>query len=144
MELIEVVALAHFSDSRVGGVSRKQRLKLPLAVVEQLEELGLVQRTNPKAAIANASQQTAPLGAGGGASPASLPAAQASTEQIANLPSHKDGESSQSTTAGDSAQKQTRSTLVTDNGGASTTKKSPKSSKANSGLKTKAQQGASD
>lgn len=142
MELIEVVALAHFSDTRVGSVSRKQRMKLPLPLVEQLEELGLVQRANPQAASANASQPTAPLGAGGGASPALSPAAQASPARTATSQPPKAGASSPSTTAGDSAQAQTPSTPATVNGGESMPRKRGRPSKASYGLRTNTLQGA--
>lgn len=137
MEMIEVVALAHFSDTRVGSASRRQVLRLPLEVAEQLESIGLVKRTNPTAATASAPQSTAPQGVGGGESPALLPAAPASPSKTATLSPSKDGPQSQSTTLGDEHEALTFSTLATSSGGASTTKKSQKTSKASAGPKTK-------
>lgn len=144
MELIEVIALSHFTDSRIGGASRKQKLRLPSEIAEQLESIGLVQRTNPTAATAIAPQQTAPQDVGGGESPASSPAAPVSTSETVNLSESEVGQPSQSTTVGDSHEALTFSTLATLSGGASTTKKSPKTSKANAGPKTKPPQSATD
>jgi hypothetical protein len=42
MELVECVARSDFYDSRAGDVIRKQRLKLPRYVAEQLETIRLV------------------------------------------------------------------------------------------------------
>lgn len=142
MELIEVIALSHFTDSRIGGASRKQKLRLPVEIAEQLESIGLVQRTNPTAATANAPQSTAPQGVGGGESPALLPAAPVSPSETAILSETEGGQPSPSTTAGDSHEALTLSTLATPSGGASTTKKSPKTSKASAGPKTKPPQSA--
>lgn len=142
MELIEVIALSHFTDSRIGGASRKQKLRLPLEIAEQLESIGLVQRTNPTAATAIAPQQTAPQDVGGGESPVSLPAAPVSQPKTVTRLQGPDGPQLQLTTAGDSHEALTFSTLATPSGGASTTKKSPKTSKANAGPKTKPPQSA--
>ena len=142
MEMIEVVALAHFTDTRVGSASRRQVLRLPLEVAEQLESIGLVQRTNPTAATASAPPSTAPQDVGGGESPASSPAAPASPSKTATLSQGKGGQPSPSTTLGDEHEALTFSTLATNSGGASTTKKSPKPSKASAGPKTKPPHGA--
>lgn len=142
MEMIEVVATAHFTDTRFGAVSRKQKLHLPLEVFEQLEPLGLVQRANPTAATASAPQSTAPQDVGGGESPVSSPAAQASPSETAILSDDKGGQPLSSTTVGDSHEALTFSTLATTSGGASTTPKSPKTSKAKGGPKTSTQQSA--
>lgn len=144
MEMIEVVALAHFTDTRVGSASRKQKLRLPLDLAEQLESIGLVQRINPTAATASAPQSTAPQDVGGGESPASLPAAPASQPKTVRRLQGPDGPQLQSTTAGDSHEALTFSTLATPSGGASTTKKLPKASKANAGRKTNTPQSATD
>lgn len=141
MEIVEVVALAHFADTRVGSVSRKQKLRLNPVLAEQLEEMGLVARVNPPQATAIAPQPTAPLGAGGGESLVSSPAAPVSTDLTASLPSGKDGESSPSTTVGSSPEGLTFSTPATDSGGESTTSASPKTSKASAGRKTKTPRG---
>ena len=142
MEMIEVVALAHFTDTRVGSASRRQVLRLPLEVAEQLESIGLVQRTNPTAATASAPQSTAPQDVGGGESPALLPAAPVSPNKTATRLQGPDGPQLQLTTVGDSHEALTFSTLATSSGGESTTKKSQKTSKANAGPKTKPPHGA--
>lgn len=142
MEMIEVVATAHFTDTRFGAVSRKQKLHLPLEVFEQLEPLGLVQRVNPTAATASAPQSTAPQDVGGGESPASSPAAPVSLSKTASLSDSEGGQPSPSTTAGDSHEALTFSTLAMASGGESTTRKSPKTSKASAGRKTSTQQSA--
>lgn len=144
MELVEVVATAHFTDTRIGAVSRKQRIRIARPLAEELASLGLVTFLHPTAATAVPAQSTAPLGDGVGESPALSPADQASPETTAtSQESNPDGESSQSTTATGSVQEQTPSTPVTDNGGTSTTGPSSRpDSKENSGRKTKAQRGA--
>lgn len=144
MEIIEVVALAHFADTRFGSVSRKQKLRLAPQVAEQLEGMGLVARVNPPQAPATMPLSTAPQVAGGGESLASLPAAPVSPLQTANLPSDKDGASSPSTTAGNSPEALTSSTPATGNGGELTPPESARSSKASSGRKTKKPQSATD
>lgn len=144
MEIIEVVALAHFADTRVGSVSRKQKLRLPPMIAEQLEEMGLVARVNPPQATPTTPPSIAPQVAGGGESLASLPAAPASTAPTANLPSDKDGTSSPSTTVGNSPEALMSSTLATDNGGEPTPPESAKSSKGSAGRKTKKLRSATD
>lgn len=140
MEMIEVIATAHFTDTRFGAVSRKQKLRLSLEAAEHLEELGLVQRVNPTSATANVPHSTAPQDVGGGESPVLSPAAPVLPRGIATLHEHKDGQSLPSTTVGDLHEALTFYTLATSSGGASTTPKSPKTSKANAGLKTKVPQ----
>lgn len=49
MEFVDVVALAHFADSRVGSVTRKQRIQIGRADAERLEVMGLVTIQSPKA-----------------------------------------------------------------------------------------------
>lgn len=144
MEIIEVVALAHFADTRVGSVSRKQKLRLAPQIADQLEEMGLVARVNPPQATPTTPPSIAPQVAGGGESLASLPAAPASPASTANLPSDKDGASSPSTTAGSSPEALTSSTLATGSGGELTPPESVRSSKASSGRKTKKPQSATD
>lgn len=51
MELIEVIARTHFSDSRIGSVSRKQRIRIPKDVAEHLISLDLVEYLNPIKAV---------------------------------------------------------------------------------------------
>jgi len=144
MELVEVVATAHFTNTRIGAVSRKQRLRLPVMLAEELESLSLVKTLNPHSTTAADPRQTAPQVVGGGESSASSPADQASPETTATSQERNpDGESSPSTTATGFAKEQTLSTPATDNGGTSTTGPSSRAdSKEISGRKTKAQRGA--
>jgi hypothetical protein len=60
MELVEVIAIAHFEDSRIGALSRKQRTKIPLPVAEQLVDMGLVAYVNPPVAVAQENPLTDP------------------------------------------------------------------------------------
>jgi len=141
MEKVEVVATSHFSDSRIGSVSRKQRLFIPVQVAEDLHSIGLVQYPNNQA-TAKKNPQIGLLADGGGVLPASLPAVQAlQPKTVMRFPA-QDGQPSPSTTAGDSHEALTFSTLATPSGGASTTKKSLKTSKASAGPKTKPPQSA--
>lgn len=57
MELVEVICNAHFSDTRIGAVSRKQVLKIPLQIAKELQSLDLVTIKNPPAAVLQASSQ---------------------------------------------------------------------------------------
>jgi len=143
MELVEVVATAHFTNTRIGAVSRKQRLRLPVMLAEELESLSLVKPLNPHSTTAADPRQTAPQVVGGGESSASSPADQASPETTAtSQESNPDGESSPSTTATGFAQEQTPSTPATDNGGTSIAQQSGhQDSQENFGRKTKPQRG---
>ena len=60
MEIVEVISLAHFEDSRIGALSRKQRIKIPLNVAKQLIDMGLVAYVNPTAAVAEMHPSTDP------------------------------------------------------------------------------------
>ncbi len=60
MELVDVIATAHFSDTRIGALSRKQRTSVPKHVAEELVKLGVVQYVNPPATVAQEPAQTAP------------------------------------------------------------------------------------
>lgn len=143
MELIEVVATAHFTDTRVGAVSRKQRLRLPVMLAEELESLSLVKPLNPHSTTATNPQQTAPQDVGGGESSVSSQAGQASQNETASESGNSDGQQSPSTTATAERHSQTSSTHATGNGGMSITKPSENPASAeNSGRKTKQQRGA--
>lgn len=123
MELVEVIATQHFSDSQVGGVSRKQRLKIPAQSAHRLHGLGLVRYSNPQQALAPNPQLTGQLDGTGSEPSALLPADQALTSEIATLSAEPTGEASQSTTAGDSQDLPSTSTPATTRGGKSTSKK---------------------
>lgn len=77
MEIVDVIATAHFSDTRVGAVSRKQRIRLAAPLAEELFGLGLIQYANPPMAAPQNPPPTEALADGGDESPASLPAAPA-------------------------------------------------------------------
>ena len=83
MEIVDVIATAHFSDTRVGAVSRKQRIRIGAHLAEELFGLGLIQYANPTVAAPQNPQPTEALADGGDESPASLPAAPASEPKTA-------------------------------------------------------------
>lgn len=140
MEIVEVISLAHFADTRIGAVSRKQRLRLPIQLAEEMEMLGLVAPINPKPATAKETQSTVALGVGGGELSQLSPAGQVSPKPIAPSSSAKDGEPLPSTTVTAERPSLTSSMLATETGGESTPSASKPPSKANSGRKTKARQ----
>lgn len=137
MELVEIIALAHFDDSRVGSVSKKMRLKVPSVVADDLESIGLVQILNPPLARASKSPLIAPLVDGQGVSPVLLQAAQVSPRQTATLLETKDGQQSQSMTATDEHRLQNVFMRAMSNGGKSTTNELEQNTKANVGHKTR-------
>ena len=137
MELVEIIALAHFDDSRIGSVSKKMRLKVPSVVADDLESIGLVKILNPSVARAPKSPLIAPLVDGQGVSPVLLQAAQVSPRQIASLLETKDGQQSQLTTVTAERHLHNASMLATSNGGMSTLSESEQITKASAGLKTR-------
>lgn len=134
-EIVDVTILAHFTDTRIGSVSRKQRMKLPILLAEEFESIGLLQIENPQRTVSG-NQSTAPLGAGMEKLSESSPVGQASQSKIVNSSEQQDGKSSQSTTVGSEQDLQMSYTHATGNGGNITTSESQPSSKANSGRKT--------
>jgi hypothetical protein len=85
MEIVDIVAKAHFEDSRVGAVARKQRLRVARPLAEYLESLGLVDFVNPTQAVVIQSPKTEPESLGGDEPLALSPPAQASQEQTATV-----------------------------------------------------------
>ena len=144
MEFIEVIATSHFSDSRIGSVSRKQKLRVPVQVAEDLISLELVAYVNPPETTASEPQSTAPQDAGGDESSVSSQADQASVNETASSSSEPDGQQSPSTTATDEPDLQTSSTPVTDNGGEPTTEQPSETSAESSGPKTNKRKGSSE
>lgn len=138
MEKVEVVATSHFSDSRIGSVSRKQRLFIPVQVAEDLHSIGLVQYPNSQA-TAKRNPQIGLLAAGGGVLPASLPAAQALQPKTVIQYPKLDGHPSPSTTPTDAQALPMSSMPAISNGGESIPKKRGRPSKANAGPKTSKQ-----
>lgn len=141
MEVVEAIALCHFSDTRIGGVSRKQRLRLPALLADQLESVGLIEIVNPSPTVVISPRQTAPLAVGAGALSQSSPAALVLPREIAEgslKPIHRQ---SRSMTPIGSPPAQPRSTRATAGGGKSTTKRSGSAdSRVSSGPKTSGQQ----
>lgn len=137
MELVEIIALAHFEDSRIGSVSKKMRLKVPSVVADDLESIGLVQILNPPMARAPKSPLIAPLVDGQGVSPVLLQAGQVSPRRIATLLETKDGRPLQSMTATDERHSLNVCMPAMSNGGMSITSELEQNTKANVGLKTR-------
>jgi hypothetical protein len=88
MEMAEVVALAHFSDTRFGAISRKQVLKIPLSVAIEFEIQGLVRITSerPQMTALIITPKAPPQGSGLEQQSVSLPAAPALPEPMPKLP----------------------------------------------------------
>ncbi len=138
MEKVEVVATSHFSDSRIGSVSRKQRLFIPVQVAEDLHSIGLVQYPNSQATLQR-NQQIGPLAAGGAELLASSPAVQALQPKTVIRFQGQDGPQSPSTTHTDGQNLPMPSMPAISNGGESMPKKRGRPSKASAGLKTNKQ-----
>jgi hypothetical protein len=138
MEKVEVVATSHFADSRIGSVSRKQRLFVPINVAEDLHSIGLVEYPNNQA-TATKNPLIGLLADGGGVLPASLPAVQALQPKIVMRFPEQDGQPSPSMTHTDAQALPMSSMPATINGGEFTPKKRGRPSKANAGPKTNKQ-----
>ncbi len=136
MELIEVLALQHFADSRIGSVTRKQRLKLPIGLAEQLESAGCVEILNPRRTVRTMPSASETTDAGGATLSVSSPPVQVSPQRIVSSLAQSHGDLSQSTTVTNEHHSQTFSTHVMEDGGRSTTQKRGRPSKASSGPKT--------
>lgn len=137
MELVEIIALAHFDDSRIGSVSKKMRLKVPSVVADDLESIGLVQILNPRVATAPRSASIVPPVVGQGVSPVLLQADQVSPRKIASSLETKDGRPLLSMTAIAARHSQNVSMPVMNNGGESTLTELEQTTKANVGRKTR-------
>lgn len=138
MEKVEVVATSHFSDSRIGSVSRKQRLFVSVQVAEDLHSIGLVQYPNTQA-TAKKNPLIGLLADGGGVLPASSPAVQALQPKTVIRFQGRDGHQSPSMTHTDAQNLPMSSMPVISNGGEFMPKKRGRPSKANSGPKTNKQ-----
>lgn len=138
MEKVEVVALSHFSDSRIGSISRKQRLFVPVNVAEDLHSIGLIEYPKTQA-TAKKNPLIGLLADGGGELPASSPAAQVSQPKIVMRFPEQGGHQLPSMTLTDEQNLQMHSMPAISNGGESMPKKRGRPSKANSGPKTSKQ-----
>jgi hypothetical protein len=137
MELVEIIALTHFEDSRIGSVSNKMRLKVPSVVADDLQSIGVIEIVNPQVATARSVHMTAPQVDGRGVSPVLLQADRVSPRKIATSLETKDGRPSQSMTAIAEHHSQTAYMLAMNNGGESTLSESNQNTKENVGLKTR-------
>jgi hypothetical protein len=137
MELVEIIALGHFDDSRIGSVSKKMRLKVPSVVADDLQSIGVIEIVNPPVATARSVHTTAPQVDGQGVSPVLLQADQVSRRKIATSLETKDGQPSRSMTVTEEHHLQNAYTLAMTNGGESTLKESDQNTKANLGHKTR-------
>lgn len=134
MEKVEVVATSHFTDTRIGGVSRKQRLFIPAHIAEELHSIGLVEYPNAQA-TATKNPLIAALADGGGVLPVLLPVAQALPPKIVIQYPQQDGASSQSMTAIEEPCLPMSCMPATSNGGESMKKKRGKPLKVSDGHK---------
>ncbi len=136
MEMVEIVATANFVSSRVGSVTRKQRLTVPRYVADEFVRLGLA-KVNPRPAPRRQNPpMTGPLDGGGVGAFVSSPVDQASRKPIAILLKTQDGKSSSSTTVGGVRLSPTPSGPATEPGGMFTTKPSNANSQESAGRKT--------
>ena len=83
MELIEVIAKAHFENPKTGAVTRKQRLRIGKQLAEYLEGLGLVDFVNPPQAVVINAPKIEPVILGGDEQSTLSQLGQASQETIA-------------------------------------------------------------
>lgn len=135
MEKVEVISTSHFTDTRIGAVSRKQRLFVPVHIAEELHGIGLVEYPNAQA-TATKNPPTALLADGGGELLASLPAVQALQPKTVMQFHAQAGPQSQSMTPTDEQNLPMSSTPATNNGGEFMPKKRGRPSKASVGPKT--------
>ena len=138
MEKVEVVATSHFTDTRIGGGSRKQRIFIPAHIAEELHSIGLVEYPNGQA-TQQRNPQIGLLVDGGAVLLASLPAGQALQPKTVMRFQGQDGPQLQSMTATAEPFLPMSSTPATSNGGESMKKKRGRPSKASDGLKITAQ-----
>ena len=66
MELIDVVAKAHFENPQTGAVARKQKLRITRVLAEYLASLDLIDFINPRQAAVREYPKTEPEDLGGG------------------------------------------------------------------------------
>lgn len=134
MEKVEVVATSHFTDTRIGGVSRKQRIFIPAHIAEELHSIGLVEYPNGQA-TQQRNPQIGLLVDGGAVLLASLPAAQALQPKTVMRFQGQDGQQLPSMTVTEEPCLPMPSMPATSNGGESMKKKRGRPSKASDGLK---------
>lgn len=135
MEKVEVISTSHFTDTRIGAVSRKQRLFVPAYVAEELHSIGLVEYPNAQA-TATKNPLIEALADGGGVLPVLLPVAQALPPKTVIQYPRQDGTQSPSMTATEEHCSPMPSMPATSSGGEFMKKKRGRPSKVSDGLKT--------
>ena len=137
MEMVDIVATSNFVNSKIGSVTRKQRLRVSKVLAEEFISLGIA-KLNPLMTVCrNQPALTEPLADGGGELSASSPVAQASPKKIAILLQGAHcGSASQSMTVSSDYLAPMSFGPVMEHGGESITKKSNKVTKVNAGRKT--------
>ena len=138
MEMVEIVATSNFINNRVGSITRKDRLRVPENLANELIKIG-VAKLNPMMAVCrNIPSKIVPPVDGGDKLPSSLQAAQASPKKIAILlQASPVGSASQSMILSNDCRVPMSSTLAMEHGGEFTTKKLKKNLSGKDGLKTK-------
>jgi hypothetical protein len=86
MQLIEVISLAHFEDTRIGSVTRKQRLRISADLADHLFGMGLIQYANPQQAVVIESPKTEATDLGGDAPQSLSQPERVSQSETATLP----------------------------------------------------------
>lgn len=85
MELVDVVAIAHFENSQTGAVARKQRLRIGKPLAQYLESLGLVAFVNPPVTAVKESPKIEATDLGGGEPSTLSPQAPVSQSETAKV-----------------------------------------------------------
>jgi hypothetical protein len=86
MQLIDVVAKAHFENPQTGAVSRKQRMRIDVHLAQYLEGLGLIDYLNPPVATVREYPKTEAVSLGGDVSSTlSQPEAVSQSETVSIL-----------------------------------------------------------
>lgn len=135
MEKVEVVATSHFTDTRIGSITRKQRIFIPVQIAEDLHSIGLVEFPKTQATLQR-NPQIGLLAAGGAVLLASSPVAQALQPKTVIRFQGQDGPQLPSMTHTDEQNLLMSSMPATSNGGESMPKKRGRPSKVSAGLKT--------
>jgi len=134
MEKVEVMATSHFTDTRIGSVTRKQRLFVPVNVAEDLHSIGMVEYPNGQA-TATKNPLIAALADGGGVLPVLLPVAQALQPKTVIRFQGQDGPQLPLTTVTEEQCLPMSSMPAINSGGEYMKKKRGRPSKANAGHK---------
>lgn len=137
VENVEIIALAHFSDSVLGSIARKQKRQVPRLVAERLEKLGLVKILNPSMAAATKREIPSHVIVGNVVPQSLLQAVQALRMKTSTLSEHSIVNQLQSTIPTAAQLSQTPCMPVTCNGGDTTVTLSEMIMRVSCGPKTK-------